>query len=71
MDEQFSFLRPSAQAKLPIEVTFEHNLPGAQGEVALQYWPRRDGSQAPPSQLTLFILGEYICYPVSNVLTPR
>lgn len=57
MTRTLIFLRQNS-ASLPIRTTYAHNLPSASGEVALQYWPRRDGATEPPSQLTFFILGE-------------
>ncbi|KAK1924160.1 hypothetical protein DB88DRAFT_489275 [Papiliotrema laurentii] len=57
MTDRFSFLRRGNAEKLPIQSVFTHDLPDIKGEVALQYWPRRDGSDLVPSQTTLFILG--------------
>ena len=59
MTDRFSFLRRGNAEKLPIQSVFTHDLPDIKGEVALQYWPRRDGSDLVPSQTTLFILGRY------------
>jgi hypothetical protein len=58
MSRPLSFLRQSS-ASLPISTAFNHDLTTASGEVALQYWPRRDGASEPPSQLTLFVLGKF------------
>ena len=57
MADRFSFLRRGNTETLPIKSVFTHDLPDINGEVALQYWPRRDGSDLVPSQTTLFILG--------------
>lgn len=55
-DTRLAFLKETS-AQVPIETTFRHESSEARGEVAMQYWPRRDGSAAAPESLTLFILG--------------
>jgi hypothetical protein len=58
MSARWSFLsNVASRAHLPIRTVFTHQLENAPAEVALQYWPRKDGSSDRPSQLTLFILG--------------
>ena len=57
MANQWAFLRKAATSSLPVQAKYRHDLAQGPGEVALQYWPRRDGSTSAPSQLTVFILG--------------
>lgn len=61
-DDRLEFLRLKSGpvAKTPLRSQFEHRIPGAHGPVEVVYYPRRDGSQERPEQLSLFILGMYI-----------
>jgi hypothetical protein len=54
---ELSFLQAPYTSVLPMATTFNHQVPGAVGEVEMQYWPARDGT-GPPQQLTVFILGK-------------
>ena len=60
-DERFDFLRPSSseiqEGDLPLRRRFEHRVEGAEGDVEVVYWPRRDGNMEAPEQLSLFLLG--------------
>ena len=60
-DERLEFLRPSSskiqEGDLPLRRRFEHRVEGAEGDVEVVYWPRRDGSMEAPEQLSLFLLG--------------
>ncbi|RSH87435.1 hypothetical protein EHS25_003345 [Saitozyma podzolica] len=68
MDHRLAFLWETAaspektetipdEVKLPVQCSFTHRAPNAEGEVELQYWPAREGCGVPPEQLTVFILG--------------
>lgn len=70
MDDRLAFLWEAAASpektetipdELPVQCSFAHRAPNAEGEVELQYWPARVGCGSPPEQLTVFILGEYGC----------
>jgi hypothetical protein len=72
MDHRLAFLWETAaspektetipdEVKLPVQCSFTHRAPNAEGEVELQYWPAREGCGVPPEQLTVFILGECSC----------
>ena len=56
MDDRWNFLHPSTPVKAQ-EHVFQHRHP-IRGDVAVQYWSRRDGSSEPPEHLLVFILGQ-------------
>jgi len=60
-DERLEFLRPDTseiqEGDLPLRRRFQHRVEGAEGDVEVVYWPRRDGSMEAPEQLSLFLLG--------------
>ena len=60
-DKRLEFLRAvgDRNGERPLRNRFEHRVEGAQGDVEVVYYPRRDGSDLPPDQLSLFILGEW------------
>jgi len=59
-DKRLEFLRAvgDRNGERPLRNRFEHRVEGAQGDVEVVYYPRRDGSNSPPDQLSLFILGK-------------
>ena len=61
-DKRLEFLRSQAprvqEGELPLRRLFEHRAEGAQGDVEVVYWPRRDGATEAPEQLSLFLLGK-------------
>jgi len=63
-DDRLEFLRSdisNAGGKdLPLRNRFEHRVERAQGPVEVVCYPRRDGREQCPEQLSLFILGESI-----------
>lgn len=60
-DGRLQFLRSlrvgDGSGATPLRNRFEHRANGAEGDVEVVYYPRRDGSQEAPDQLSLFILG--------------
>jgi hypothetical protein len=60
-DERLYFLRSDSSGvqggDLPLRRRFEHRVEGAEGDVEVVYWPRRDGHTEAPEQLSLFLLG--------------
>jgi hypothetical protein len=58
-DPRCSFLRTPGE-KLPLDASFNFDT----GTTAMHYWPPRRGVDRPPSNLTLFILGEGGCGPI-------
>jgi hypothetical protein len=60
-DERLDFLRSGSseiqRGDLPLRRRFEHRVEGAEGDVEVVYWPRRDGQTEAPEQLSLFLLG--------------
>jgi hypothetical protein len=60
-DERLDFLRSDSsrveEGELPLRRRFEHRVEGAEGDVEVVYWPRRDGHTEAPEQLSLFLLG--------------
>jgi hypothetical protein len=60
-DERLDFLRSDGSGvqggELPIRRRFEHRIEGAEGDVEVVYWSRRDGRTEAPEQLSLFLLG--------------
>jgi hypothetical protein len=65
-DERLAFLRSdisnAAGKDLPSRNRFEHRVERAQGPVEVIYYPRRDGREQCPEQLSLFILGKSIFF---------
>jgi hypothetical protein len=72
-DERLEFLKPDSPGiqggELPLRSRFDHRVEGAEGDVEVVYWPRRDGSAEAPEQLSLFILGTPYSLNVEAMLT--
>jgi len=69
-DERLEFLRSNSsrveEGDLPLRRRFEHRVEGAEGDVEVVYWPRRDGVDEAPEQLILFILGTSYALEIGN-----
>jgi hypothetical protein len=63
-DDRLEFLRSDISLAggkdFPLRNRFEHRVERAQGPVEVVYYPRRDGREQCPEQLSLFILGKSI-----------
>jgi hypothetical protein len=71
-DERLEFLRSVSSGvqreELPLRKRFEHRVEGAEGDVEVVYWPRRDGVTEAPEQLSLFLLGTPYALPMETAM---